>query len=57
MLKHAKVNRKNSCISPRAGGIRPKPRIKCGYVVNVEQAVTDDIGLFVRWSWNDGKSF
>ncbi|WP_442935647.1 carbohydrate porin [Nitrobacter sp. NHB1] len=31
-------------------------RIKYGYVVNVEQAVTDDIGLFGRWSWNDGKT-
>ena len=33
-----------------------KGRIKYGYVVNVEQAVTDDIGLFGRWSWNDGKN-
>jgi high affinity Mn2+ porin len=31
-------------------------RIKYGYAVNVEQAVTDDIGLFGRWSWNDGKT-
>ena len=31
-------------------------RIKYGYVVNVEQAVTDDIGLFGRWSWNDGRN-
>ena len=31
-------------------------RIKYGYVVNVEQAVTDDIGLFGRWSWNNGKT-
>lgn len=31
-------------------------RIKYGYVLNVEQAVTDDIGLFGRWSWNDGKT-
>ena len=31
-------------------------RIKYGYVVNVEQAMTDDIGLFGRWSWNDGKT-
>jgi high affinity Mn2+ porin len=30
--------------------------IKYGYVLNVEQAVTDDIGLFGRWSWNDGKT-
>ena len=31
-------------------------RIKYGYVVNLEQAITDDIGLFGRWSWNDGKT-
>jgi high affinity Mn2+ porin len=29
-------------------------RIKYGYIVNLEQAVTDDIGLFGRWSWNNG---
>ena len=29
-------------------------RIKYGYVVNFEQAVTKDIGLFGRWSWNNG---
>ena len=31
-------------------------RIKYGYVFNLEQAITDDIGLFGRWSWNDGKT-
>jgi high affinity Mn2+ porin len=31
-------------------------RIKYGYVINLEQAVTHDIGLFGRWSWNDGKT-
>ncbi len=31
-------------------------RIKYGYVFNVEQSVTDDIGLFGRWSWNDGRN-
>ncbi|RTL53700.1 MAG: hypothetical protein EKK40_03870 [Bradyrhizobiaceae bacterium] len=33
-----------------------KGRIKYGYVVNLEQALTQDIGLFGRWSWNDGKT-
>src|SRR4029078_6048569 len=23
---------------------------------NLEQAVTDDLGLFARWSWNNGKT-
>ena len=31
-------------------------RIKYGYVVNLEQALTDDLGVFGRWSWNDGKT-
>lgn len=31
-------------------------RIKYGYVINLEQALTKDIGLFGRWSWNDGKN-
>ena len=29
-------------------------RIKYGYVFNVEQAVTKDVGVFGRWSWNSG---
>jgi high affinity Mn2+ porin len=31
-------------------------RGKLGYVVNWEQAVTDDIGAFMRWSWNNGRN-
>jgi high affinity Mn2+ porin len=31
-------------------------RIKYGYALNLEQALSDDIGLFGRWSWNDGKT-
>jgi high affinity Mn2+ porin len=31
-------------------------RTKFGYVLNVEQSVTDEVGLFARWSWNDGKT-
>jgi high affinity Mn2+ porin len=31
-------------------------RVKYGYVISLEQALTDDIGLFGRWSWNDGKT-
>ncbi len=31
-------------------------RIKYGYVVSLEQALNDDVGLFARWSWNDGKT-
>jgi high affinity Mn2+ porin len=31
-------------------------RIKYGYVFNLEQSITDDIGVFGRWSWNDGRN-
>src|SRR5215813_7130429 len=31
-------------------------RTKYGYYVNVEQSVGDDVGLFGRWSWNDGRN-
>ncbi len=30
-------------------------RVKYGFVVNAEQALTDDLGLFSRLSWNDGQ--
>ncbi len=33
-----------------------KGRIKYGYVFSLEQALSSDVGLFARWSWNDGKS-
>jgi high affinity Mn2+ porin len=29
-------------------------RIKYGYYLNLQQEITDDIGVFSRWSWNDG---
>ena len=31
-------------------------RIKYGYVINLEQALNDEVGLFGRWSWNDAKT-
>jgi high affinity Mn2+ porin len=33
-----------------------KGRTKYGYYLNFEQSVTDEIGMFGRWSWNDGKT-
>jgi high affinity Mn2+ porin len=33
-----------------------RARTKYGYYLNFEQSVTDDIGIFGRWSWNDGKN-
>lgn len=31
-------------------------RTKYGYILGVEQAITSDLGLFGRWSWNDGRN-
>ncbi len=31
-------------------------RSKYGYVVSFDQALSDEFGLFGRWSWNDGKT-
>lgn len=31
-------------------------RIKYGYVASFEQALSDTVGLFGRWSWNNGKT-
>jgi high affinity Mn2+ porin len=31
-------------------------RTKYGYYFNLEQPVTDTVGFFGRWSWNDGKN-
>jgi high affinity Mn2+ porin len=31
-------------------------RIKSGLYLNLQQEVSDDVGAFLRWSWNDGRS-
>ena len=31
-------------------------RTKYGYYLNLQQEITDDIGIFSRWSWNDGRT-
>ena len=31
-------------------------RTKYGFYLNLEQALSDDIGLFARFSWNDGRT-
>jgi high affinity Mn2+ porin len=33
-----------------------KTRTKVGYAINIEQALTKDLGAFFRYSWNDGKT-
>ncbi len=44
---------------PAAGGrIEPtrKTRTQIGFGINIEQALTQDLGFFSRLSWNDGKT-
>jgi high affinity Mn2+ porin len=31
-------------------------RTKYGYYLNLQQEITDDIGVFGRWSWNNGQT-
>jgi high affinity Mn2+ porin len=31
-------------------------RIKVGYYLNAQQEIADDIGVFARWSWNNGQN-
>jgi len=33
-----------------------RSRVKYGYVVNLEQPITEDLGVFARWSWNNGRT-
>ncbi len=45
-------------LSPTAPDIEAtqKLRTKYGFVINLEQALTDNLGAFFRYSWNDGKN-
>jgi high affinity Mn2+ porin len=40
--------------NPNLADTRQAGRIKYGWAINGEQAITRDIGLFFRMSWNDG---
>jgi high affinity Mn2+ porin len=31
-------------------------RTKYGFYLNLQQEISDDLGAFARWSWNDGRS-
>lgn len=33
-----------------------RTRIKSGYYINLQQEILDDLGVFARFSWNDGRS-
>jgi high affinity Mn2+ porin len=45
-------------LSPTAPDIEAtrKVRTKYGYIINFEQAITESLGAFFRYSWNDGKN-
>ncbi len=36
-------------------GLR-RQNLKYGYYLNVEQQIVNDVGMFARWSWNDGRN-
>ena len=40
--------------APDITATRAYGRIKQGWGLNLEQALTDDLGAFARWSWDDG---
>jgi high affinity Mn2+ porin len=42
--------------APDVTSTRAKGRSKYGFGLNVEQAVTEDAGVFLRAGWNDGKN-
>jgi len=41
---------------PDVTATRAYGRVKTGYGLNAEQALTQDLGVFARWSWDDGKT-
>lgn len=41
--------------TPDLANVR-KPQTKWGYGLHLDQALTENIGAFVRYSWNDGKT-
>ena len=45
-----------SGVTPDILTSRNSYQTKWGYGVNLEQALTDQIGFFARWSWNDGQT-
>jgi len=45
-----------SPVAPDITATRQYGRVKRGYGINVEQALSQDLGAFARWSWDDGKT-
>jgi high affinity Mn2+ porin len=46
----------SSLVAVLAGAQEPahNPSVKWGYGINIEQELSKNVGLFCRWSWNDG---
>lgn len=42
--------------TPSIDEVRTRDKVKRGFGLNLEQAVSDDVGLFSRASWADGKT-
>ena len=45
-----------SPVNPDITATRAYGRVKRGWGINAEQALTQDLGAFARWSWDDGKT-
>jgi len=45
-----------SPVNPDVTATRQYGRVKRGYGINAEQALTADLGAFARWSWDDGRT-
>lgn len=45
-----------SPVNPDVTLTRAYGRVKRGYGVNLEQALSADLGAFARWSWDDGRT-
>jgi hypothetical protein len=43
-------------LAPDVTATRAYGRVKRGWGINAEQALTQDLGAFLRWSWDDGRT-
>jgi hypothetical protein len=43
-------------LAPDVVSTRAYGRVKRGWGLNLEQALTADLGVFARWSWSDGRT-
>jgi high affinity Mn2+ porin len=50
LLTYAGLDPNDAIVQTRQG------RAMYGYYLNLQQEIADDLGVFARWSWNDGQS-